>query len=151
MTKLFQTFVKLRIIRLTPKWIEQKIESNDIDAIAFGITYGMYNVRVPSVNYLSKIDSEDSRRVLISAIDDPMKLVSETAIESLERMNCSDFTKNKIHRRKLYWNQIETEKLNRQKSKEKMYMPERKDRPSRKSFENLKQMLRKPMNSGKWF
>lgn len=66
-------------------------------------------------------------------------------------MNCSDVTKTKIHRRKLHWNQIETEKLNRQKSKEKAYMPERKDRPSRKSFENLKQTLRKPMNSGKWF
>lgn len=151
MTKLFQIFVKLRIIRLSPNWIKEKIDSNDVDAIAFGLLYGKYNVRVPAVNYLSKIDSDNSRRALISAIDDPMKQVSFTAMESLELRNCSDIVKDKIESRKQYWKQVETEKQNRQKSKNKFYTPDRKDRPSRKSFENLKQLLRKPMNSGKWF
>lgn len=73
MTKLFQTFVKLKLIRLTPYWIRLKIEANDIEAIIFGAQYGIYYVRIPAVEYLSKFDSDISRKALIIAIDDPIK------------------------------------------------------------------------------
>lgn len=139
------------MIRIRTTWLERKIVRNDLKSIEFALEFGLYHIREMAAKHLGKIQSESSKEPLILAVDDPVPAVSEAAMRALETIGCDSTISSKIETKRAYWLQVEQEKKTKDRSSEKKYMPERKDRPSRKSFENLKSMLRKPMNSGKWF
>lgn len=138
-------------IELTPKWLQKKIDRSDITMIQYGLQLGRYDTRELAADYLGKIKSVESYEKLTNAIDDLVPAVSEAAMCALEKMDTTPEVEKRIQDKRTYWKRLEMNRGTSDRSKEKKFMRERKDRPSRKSFENLKQMLRKPMNSGKWF
>ena len=149
---MFSRFLVLNgFIDLTPKWLEKKIERKDLRMIHYGLQMGRYDTRELAAKYLGKIKSVDSTDNLLNAIDDPVPAVSEAAMCALEGIDINSDVIRRIQDKRAYWKKRELNRGNSGRSDEKKYIPERKDRPSRKSYENLKQMLRKPMNSGKWF
>lgn len=149
---MFSRFLVLNgFIDLTPKWLKRKIAREELRMIHYGLQMGRYDTRELAAKHLGRIKSVESTENLINAIDDPVPAVSEAAMCALEIIGISPDIERRIQEKRAYWKKRELNKGTSNHSSEKKYIPERKDRPSRKSYENLKQMLRKPMNSGKWF
>ena len=151
MNFIYRFLVKTGIIRIKTSWLERKIVRKDINALEFALETGLYDIREMAARHLGKLESKVSKEKLIRAMDDPVPAVSEAAMQALEKIDGDTSLTRSIEQKRAYWKALALERKTRDRSAEKKYMPERKDRPSRKSFENLKQMLRKPMNSGKWF
>jgi len=151
MNFIYRFLVNTGMIRIKTSWLERKIVRKDIDALEFALENGLYDTREMAARHLGKLESEASKEKLIQAMDDPVPAVSEAVMQALEKIGGDPSLTKSIVQKRAYWKNLALERKTRDRSSEKKYMPERKDRPSRKSFENLKQMLRKPMNSGKWF
>ncbi|MCR9174040.1 MAG: hypothetical protein NXI10_16175 [bacterium] len=144
-------FVTLRFSSLSKKWLDRKRRKKNIPAIEYALKRGTYDIRALAAKYLGELRSSVSKHALVSSIDDSVYLVSEAAMCALENIGVDADIQETIQKKRLFWVERKKEPEIKGRSQEKGYMPEKKDRPSRKSFENLKQMLRKPMNSGKWF
>ncbi|XOV66941.1 MAG: HEAT repeat domain-containing protein [Fluviicola sp.] len=151
MTFLSSILIKTGYKRVNEKWLNKQFARGKVDAIEYALRKGHYDVRQLAVEYLGDLDSKKSIPLLISTIDDPVSSVSEAAMNSLEKIGTDLATKSRIQEKRAYWKKHKSKVEIKDRSPENKFTPERKDRPSRKSFENLKQMLRKPMNSGKWF
>jgi len=138
---IFQFLVRSNAIRLSSEWLHRKIKRNEVDAVVFGLEYGWYDVRERAARYLGQIKSEESKAVLVVAIDDPVEKVSKAAMRALESMNCSHDIQTKITEKQQFWEKRAADKKSKPKEFQTLFTPDPRDRPSRKSFENAKKML----------
>lgn len=143
-------FIRLGFVRMTPRWMKRKRLKNNTDALEFALKYGLYDARQLACQFLGELKAEKSIPLLETALDDSVKLVSYAAMEALESLNPSVFA-SKIAAKKDAWKKIELERERRASEEKVHFSPNKKERPSKKSYENAKQMLRKPMIGGKWF
>lgn len=143
--------VKSGLMQMSHEWLNRQFVRKDIGAIEFALENGLYDIREQAAHYLGELKSENSRFLLVQTIHDPVPAVSEAAVKALEEIGMGETINELIASKRSYWKQYKKEIVTENRSSESKYVPEPRDRPSRKSFENLKQMLRKPMNSGKWF
>ena len=138
-------------MQMSLPWLHRQFVRKDIGAIEYALQNGLYDIRKQAANYLGELESEASRLLLVQTINDPVPAVSKAAMKALEEIGVGTIIKEHIASKRSYWKDYKKEIVTENRSSDSKYIPDRKDRPSRKSFENLKQMLRKPMNSGKWF
>lgn len=132
------------------RWLKRQFYFKNIEAIEFALQNGLYDVRKASAEYLGENDCGSAIPLLVKALDDEVQVVSESVMKALESLSDSEEIKAKIESKKEFWVK-RAEEAESKLVTEKLYQRERKERPSKKTYENIKQMLRKPMNSGKWF
>lgn len=150
MNKWIHVQFKLGLIYLNEKWLLRQKSKKNFDGIHFVLFHGRYDIRKLAVEYLGLIKDKRSLPYLLKAIDDEVQIVSESAMNAIELIGGSQEALKKIEAKRSYWKEQEARAKLKQ-PRHIPYAPPRKERPSKKSFENLKKMLMKPMNSGKWF
>ncbi len=150
MNKRSRILFHMGLLTLNQKWLDKQISKNNVDALHFALVHGLYDIRLKAAEHLGTLREQASAPFLKAAIDDEVQLVSEAAMHALELIGCSAEIQSEIETKRRYW-LTRSEQAKNKKPREKTYTPNRKERPSKKSFENLKNMLKKPMNTGKWF
>ena len=141
----------MKIFRLTVKKVNKWTKKGNVDKLIYALQNGLYDVRKRAAEGLGELEVKNAIPYLIKAIDDKVKIVSFASMNSLERIGIDSEIENMIMIKKEYW---ETKELEAQKrAKEKLKIPNiyKWERPSKQTLENIREMLKKPMNTGKWF
>lgn len=127
-------------------------ESNS-GMIIWAFRNGRYDVRNLAVNYFGKNGSDDSLLILQEAVDDEVDVVSLNAILQLEKLSDDPVILNQIERKREYWRaeNAHREKRRNRSHKKQSVFTESKERGSKKTLDNVRNMLKKPMIGGKWF
>lgn len=150
MNKFTEILIRLGILKLSTDRIEQWAAKGCIDAIEFSLEHGMFSVREKAALELGKLKSKSSVPVLVQAMDDNIKIVSLAAMSAIEAIDSAGDFRDKIEAKRAYWAKLEVQKKQK-KSKRKAPSTRKWERKSKQTFDNMKQMLKKPMIGGKWF
>lgn len=124
------------------------IRKGDISFLEYAAQNGLHNIRRDAIIGLGILNSKDSESILTDAIDDSYRSVSLAAIDALKNMNRTPELNQRMEEKEKYW--AERTIKNKPAEKWKSKMPKW-ERNSKKTFENVKELLRKPVNIGKWF
>ena len=150
MPSLLNLLYSAKILRLSLHKVRKWKESRNVSRLEYALKHGQYDVREEAVKALAELGSVSGLR---EAIDDPVKRVSFAAMQALEQWEPAPDVQQAIESKKAYWakkDRWQQQKLERLKQKKKTGDILKWDRTSTKTLDNLKQMLKKPMNTGKW-
>lgn len=148
---MIQILYSLGLLKLTLKRVDKWAHENDEKRLIFALEKGLYNVREKAAEKLGIIRTNNALPFLVRAIDDDIRSVSFAAMNAVEKIGLNKELEQKITEKKEYWKEKE------KKDKEAFLNSKRKvfeykwDRTSKENYENMKEMLKKPLNSGKWF
>jgi hypothetical protein len=134
-----------------PTFLILNVIKKDLESIHWALQFGMYDVRQTAANFLGELKSKKSIRLLSNAVDDKIKNVSFAAMDSLWVILPNKKVENKIKLKKEFWISIKEKEIENRKNRKKPTNLVRNERTSKKTFENIKNLLRKPTNTGKWF
>lgn len=140
------------VIELNTAQMEKLIHASDVDMIVWAFRHGRYDVRKLAVDYFGANPSLRSIALLEEAIYDDTVWVSEAAMNALEEHSDSADIKRRISERRAYRiseNNYREERRNRAHKKQSV-LTESKERGSKKTLDNVRNMLKKPINGGKW-
>lgn len=146
-------FLKIGLIDLKATQMERLIQHSDDQMILWAFQNGRYDVRLMAVHYFSDKKGLGALEILTEALDDETELISQEAMKGLEKGQATAEIQARIEKKRLFWEEENTYREGR-RNREHMktsVMTESKERGSKRSMENLRNMLKKPMNSGKWF
>lgn len=97
-------FHRLKIL----KWLAKA----DITRIRYAMTHGLYDTRMICIEALVSIRHFDLTYDLLMMIDDPVRCVSEVAMNNLEKMTTNESVIETIQKKRKYWR----DKSNREKA-----------------------------------
>lgn len=143
---------KKKILKLTTKKVEKWGKKKDITNLEYALLNGIFYIRQAAARELGNLKSKESLPILIEKMDDQIKIVSIASMDAIEMIGLSNALEVLIKNKKDYW----TEQSKLEKKRAKLRNLNRADeipkweRPSSKTLQNVKEMLRKPMNVGKW-
>ena len=143
---------KTGLLKLTERRIEKWIAGNKTGNLIFALENGNYHIRKLAAEGLGTINNTAVIPYLIEAIDDKVIIVSYSAMNSLEKMPIDKKIQEKINLKKNYWTdkeKAEKEALSRHKINYNN-IPKWDKKGRMKTLEMVRQMLKKPMNIGKW-
>lgn len=129
------------------------VSEGEDDMIRWAFENGRYDVRLQAVHYFEHSSVPLANRILLEAIYDETGVVAYAAITAMEKRIVSEEVQVKIEERKQFWIELKAhreERRNREHTANPSFR-EPKERGSKKSFDNFRAMLQKPMNTGKWF
>jgi hypothetical protein len=152
MKALTKILLDLRLIRFTANRLKNwRIEGN-IELLDYALKQGSYDIRKIAIHEIVNLESSDAYDLLINTINDRIRIVSLTAIESLKKIGIKPEHSRMIEQKINYWKYKEIEEQENLKKRNANQKNEvHWERKSNETFENVKQMLKRPMNSGKWF
>ena len=119
----------------------------------YALENGLYDIREKALNALGALKSKSSLPVITKALDDNIKNVSYAAMHAIQQIGSTKYLDDRIRCKKEFWKTKEAQRQEKSrwyKARKKAAAAPRWDRPSRQTLENVKQMLNKPMNTGKW-
>lgn len=151
MNKINNIIFKLRLLRLSVRRVNRWIQNRRIDLLEYALKNGMFDVRKRAVEGLLELESTSSLPLLVDAIDDKIMVVSLAAMDAIEILDVTGSHQMRILGKRAYW--VERERLEHETAARKIspYEIHKWNRPSGQTRENLRKMLQKPMNIGKWF
>jgi septin family protein len=153
MNLLKKLLYQYHLLELDCKTVEDWIENHQMEDLKFALQNGNYKVRALVLSELGNIKFHSFTHLIVEKLDDKVKMVSCAAISTLEKMGTTPEIQNKVDAKIKYWK--EKEILDEEKRKKFKHRTEsdapKWERPSKKTLENVKQMLKKPMIGGKWF
>ena len=138
---------------MTTKRIESWIDEKKIEELEYALKHGTYKIREEAVLGLGKLKSERSLSVISALLDDDVRPVSCAAMNAIESIGLDSDLEKRIEGKKAFWKKEEL----REKESAKTFLTNKLpksyslERGSKKTLENAKQMLKKPMLGGKWF
>jgi hypothetical protein len=117
-----------------------------IERIEYALTYGNYKTRKLAAESLGLLGCESSIPVLFKSINDNVQNVSIAVLNALEMIGCHDELGTKIIKKRFDWVKLKREKqAKREANKGKKYKIYRWERASKKSFDIVKEQLKRPM------
>jgi hypothetical protein len=129
------------------------LEDSDEKMIIWAFENGRYDVRKLAVDYFSKQKKKKFISLLQAGMHDETHLVSQTAMRGLELLVISPEMTEEIAAKRKFW--IEEKEYREARRKREhlktSVMAEPNERGSKRTMDNFRNMLRKPMNGGKWF
>lgn len=141
----------LKIIRLTPDNVDKWTRKGRIDMLEYALKNGMFYTRARAAQALGDLRSKSSLQLLEDCIDDPIRRVSLAAMASIERIELTPDIRKRIKQKREYW----VEQIKKEEAMKSKFLSSGKtlewNRPGKQNLDNLKNLLRKPMNTGKWF
>lgn len=133
--------------------MQDLIDASDVGMIQWAFENGRYDVRLLAVQYFANKRDPNSISLLEKAMNDDTEVISQAAMTGLECLTKSEETLQRISEKRQYWideNEYREGRRNREHRKTSV-MAESKERGSKKTLDKARNMLKKPLNSGKWF
>lgn len=137
---------KMRLSQPSKKAIDYWVDKNAVNKLEYALTHGNYKTRQLAAEALEFVGQPSTIPVLLIAIDDKIKNVSIAALNTLEQLQNSNELIKVIVRKRFNWLKNLRDKEERQKSaKVKKHNIYRWERASKKSFEMVKERLKRPI------
>ncbi|BAO76475.1 hypothetical protein WPG_2245 [Winogradskyella sp. PG-2] len=117
-----------------------------IDKIEYALIHGDYRTRQLAAEALEHVGRPSSIPVLLNAMNDKIQKVSIAALNALEALGCTNDLVISITRKRFNWVKEIRDKEEKQRvKKERKYTIHRWERASKKSFELVKERLKRPI------
>tara|TARA_Y100000588_G_scaffold339425_1_gene382110 strand:- start:14198 stop:14644 length:447 start_codon:yes stop_codon:yes gene_type:complete len=138
--------LKMKLSQPSEKVINYWVGTNSVNKLEYALTHGNYKTRQLAAEALEFVGQPTSIPILLIAIDDKIKNVSIAALNTLEHLQDSDELIKSIVRKRFDWLKRLREKEEKQKNKRaKKHNIYRWERASKKSFEMVKERLKRPI------
>ena len=139
-------FFKLNLVQPSEKTILFWMDTLDAEKLEYALKHGNYNTRRLAAEALEHSGKCSSVPVLLNAINDKVQNVSIAALNALEALGCNDELVISITRKRFNWaKEIRDKKVKREANKGKKYKIYRWERASKKSFDRVKEQLKRPI------
>lgn len=137
---------RLNLIQPSENAIRFWMQTDRVEELEYALKFGNYKTRELAANALGVTGYHSSIPVLFEAINDKIKNVSIAALNALEQIGCEDELGTTIIRKRFNWvkEKLESDKK-REANKGRTYKIYRWERASKKSFERVKEQLKRPM------
>ena len=138
--------IKLKMAQPSENDIQNWIQSEDVEKIEYVLKHGNYNTRKLAAEALEHTGLCSSVPVLLQAINDDVQNVSIAALNTLEALACGDDSVISITRKRFNWvKELRDKEAKQEANKGKKHNIYRWERASKKSFERVKEQLKRPM------
>jgi uncharacterized protein (DUF2344 family) len=128
---------KLRLIQPSEKTIIFWEQTEQVDKLEYALKHGNYKTRKLAAEALEHVGKPSSIPALLNCIYDKVHNVSLACLNALERVSPSEEIIKNVIKKRFIWDK----ETNRNK-KHKIY---RWERASKKSFDRVKEQLKRPM------
>jgi hypothetical protein len=145
--------LKIGFLDLNQMRMSLFVQESEEKMIIWAFENGLYDIRLAAVHYFISTKSSRSISILHIAMNDEIEIVSQEAMLGLENVEISSQLIKEISEKRQFWideNVYREGRRNRDHLKTSP-LTESKERGSKKSLDNARSMLKKPMNGGKWF
>lgn len=140
------TLFKMKLVQPSANTIMVWTYNNAIDKLEYALKHGNYKTRQLAAEALEKVGRCSSVPALLHAINDKIQNVSIAALNALETLGCNDELVISITRKRFNWVKELRDKEEKQKNrKPNKYNIYRWERTSKKSFEMVKERLKRPI------
>lgn len=152
MNRFFKILYFLFYIKI-PRFILKKLISNNNDALDIIAEKGHYKDRIYLSENIKSLKRENQLKLIKILLDDNIKVVSEKIIGQFSN-DVPNELRLLFEEKSAYWkikkeeNEISSQKTAKLLVNSKNY---KRKFGNGESFQTAKQMLKKPMNTGKWF
>lgn len=137
---------KLKLIQPSENDIEYWASNNDAKKLEYALKHGNYKTRKLAAEALEFTGQCSSVPALMHAINDNVQNVSIAALNSLEALGCNDELIISITKKRFNWvKEIRDKEAKKEANKDKKYKIYRWERASKKSFDRVKEQLKRPM------
>ncbi len=139
---------RLKLVKFSEKNILKWKKTKQVDKLEYALKYGNYYSRKLAAEALGEVGNESSIPLLFNTIDDPVKNVSIAALNALDEISETHDLAAIIIKKRFDWLKLKREKDARaeaNKNNAKKYNIYRWQRASKKSFDRVKEQLKKPM------
>lgn len=139
-------FFKLKLIQPSKSTIERWKQANNVHKLEDALKEGNYKTRLFAAEALSDVGQESSIPILFNSIDDKVQNVSIAALNALDKIGCDDELGSIIINKRFNWMKKKREREEElMANKRKKYNIYRWERASKKSFDRVKEQLKRPM------
>lgn len=137
---------KLKLSQPSEDTINYWIGTNSVHKLEYALTNGNYKTRQLAAEALEFVGQSSSIPVLLVAIDDKIHNVSIAALNTLERLESNEELIKSIIKKRFHWVKNLRDKEEKQKNKKvKKHNIYHWERASKKSFEIVKERLKRPI------
>ena len=140
------TLFKMKLVQPSEDTILDWMYVNAVDKLEYSLKHGNYKTRQLAAEALEKVGKPSSIPILLKAMNDNIQKVSIAALNALEVLGCGDDLVISITRKRFNWVKEIRDKEERLKNKKaKKHNIYRWERASKKSFEIVKERLKRPI------
>ena len=137
---------KLNLIQPSERTILLWKYDLQIGKLEYALTHGNYKTRKLAAEALEEVGKPSSIPLLLKAINDKVQNVSIAALNALERIGTEDSLIQTIIKKRFNWaKEIRAKNAKYEANKNKKYKIYRWERTSKKSFDRVKEQLKRPM------
>ncbi|GGD26413.1 HEAT repeat domain-containing protein [Hyunsoonleella pacifica] len=137
---------KLNVVQPSETIIDSWMEHKDVLKLEYALKHGNYHTRKLAAEALAHAGQCSSVPVLLHAMNDKVQNVSIAALNTLEALGCGDDLIISITKKRFNWvKEIRDKEAKQIANKDKKYTIYRWERASKKSFERVKEQLKRPM------
>ena len=141
-------YLKLKLVKISEKNIQKWKGLKQVLKLEYALKHGNYHTRQLAAEALGEVGEKSSIPLLFNATEDTIKNVSIAALNALDKIGFEDDFASVIIKKRFNWLKIKREKdaaSEARKNKPKKYNIYRWKRSSKKSFDRVKEQLKKPM------
>lgn len=152
MNRFFKILYFLFYIKI-PRFILKKLISNNKDALEIIAIKGHYKDRIYLSENIKTLKRENQLKLIKILLDDKIEAISKIIISQYNNDILNELTLL-VEEKSAYWKRKKIEnEITSQKTAELLENTKNYKRKfgNGESFQMVKQMLKKPMNTGKWF
>lgn len=137
---------KLNLVQPSERTIHFWMCDLQVKKLEYALEYGNYKTRKLAAEALEQVGKPSSIPVLLKAISDKVQNVSIAALNALEKIGGEDSLVKTIIRKRFNWaKDVRAKNAKYEANKDKKYKIYRWKRSSKKSFERVKEQLKKRM------
>ncbi|WP_242202550.1 HEAT repeat domain-containing protein [Aestuariivivens insulae] len=137
---------KLKLIQPSIRAISFWTHTEQVDKLEYALKHGNYKTRKLAAKALEYVGNTSSIPVLLEAMNDKVHNVSIAALNALEKIGSEDNLIQIVIKKRFYWiKQIRERKAKFDANKNKKYKIFRWERASKRSFDRVKEQLKKPI------
>jgi len=83
---------RVGILKVSTKAVARWVENRNLDKLTLALEYGIYDVRKAAIEGLTSLKQKESIPLLERFLDDPVQLVSESAMVGLSTLTSGNDT-----------------------------------------------------------
>lgn len=139
-------FFKLHLIQPSERTILLWMYNLQVEKLEYALKHGNYKTRKLAAEALEQVGKPSSIPVLLKAINDKVQNVSIAALNALEKLGAEDSLIQTVIKKRFNWaRDVRAKKAKYEANKDKKYKIYRWERASKKSFDRVKEQLKRPI------
>lgn len=146
--------LKHGVISPNRKRVRHWAANGDVVTLNASMKYGSFRERQEVLIAIRDFNVTAAKHLIVKSLNDSVALVALTAADVLENLEIDEGLHTSITEIRAFWKEKQDQRQENFMRKIALskgaLWTERHQRPSNKTLENVKQMLKKPMNIGKW-